>query len=300
MKKYLIKNNQIMELSKFSLSITHAIQQLCSGQDYICTGDGKDAVTGEIFNWVMLNDGHGTNSCINFIRAIPVEKKSEFMGTENPIIALVQHIDESGCVNIGESSGATAIIVKIYSDRAICINCGDSQFLVFKNDELIHISKEHNGKNEKEKERIIGLGHRFIPAKSIKVISETKMMQVYSEYAVFNNKDCLGTSQALGHNSKTGYAPDTFIVNFEKDSSYRIILGSDGVFDLTMLDNENDISRLRTNTSQEICDWIVGRWKQEWIGILEETNAFKFSYPNEQMDDVSVSVIQITPLITSV
>jgi len=296
MKKKNNKNQimaQIIEQPTFSVSVTTAIEQLRSGQDYICKGNGKDVFTGELFSWVMLNDGHGTDSCINFIRSIPEEKKSEIMGTEEPIHTLVQHIEQSAGISIYESSGATAIIVKIYADRAICINCGDSQFLVFKNEELIHISKEHNSNNEKEKERIIGLGHRFIPSKGIKVISETEMIQVYAEYAIFHEKDQLGTTQALGHNSKTGYAPDTFIVNFEKDSSYRIMLGSDGIFDMTMLDNPNDILKMRTNTSQEICDWIVGRWKQEWIGIVDGIEQFKFSYSNEHMDDVSVSVIEI-------
>jgi hypothetical protein len=293
-------NNQIMAQfineQKFSVSITSAIEQLRSGQDYVCSGNGKDVITGETFNWVMLNDGHGTDSCINFIRNIPEETKSEFMGKEDPILALVQHIDESGCVEKSESSGATAVIVKIYADRAICINCGDSQFLVFKNEDLIHISKEHTGSNENEKERIIGLGHRFVPCKSIAVISEKEMMQTYAEYAVFYDKDFLGTTQALGHNSKTGYAPDTFIINFEEGSSYRIMLGSDGVFDLTMLYNQNDIFNLRTKTSQEICDWIVGRWKQEWTGLVDGMEHFKFSYSNEQMDDVSVSVVEIKPI----
>jgi serine/threonine protein phosphatase PrpC len=296
MKKKNNKNQimaQIIEQPTFSVSVTTAIEQLRSGQDYICKGNGKDVFTGELFSWVMLNDGHGTDSCINFIRSIPEEKKSEIMGTEEPIHTLVQHIEQSAGISIYESSGATAIIVKIYADRAICINCGDSQFLVFKNEELIHISKEHTSNNEKEKERIIGLGHRFIPSKGIKVISETEMIQVYAEYAIFHEKDQLGTTQALGHNSKTGYAPDTFIVNFEKDSSYRIMLGSDGIFDMTMLDNPNDILKMRTNTSQEICDWIVGRWKQEWIGIVDGIEQFKFSYSNEHMDDVSVSVIEI-------
>jgi serine/threonine protein phosphatase PrpC len=276
--------------------ISGKVEQLSSGQDYICEGDGIDAVTGESVHWVMLNDGHGTDSCINFIRSTPTETKSELICSADPVNRLAKYIDESHCVKPWESSGATVVIVKCYSDRIECINAGDSQFLIFKDGELIHISEEHNCSNEKEKERLVALNKEitFDPSVTIKVVSETELTNVYSGYVKFSAGNLLATTQALGHNSKTGYAPYHHVVMIEPESSYRIVMGSDGVFDMTMMDNAVDIEFLKTKTADEICDKAVGRWLQEWIGIMPDGSRPKFSFTRKQSDDVSAVVLDIT------
>ena len=285
-------SNFISEQSH-SILITSAIEQMCKGQDYICNGDGKDAITGDPFQWVMLNDGHGSNSCINFIRSIPDLKKSELIGHPDPIASLVHCIEESGCVGQYESSGATAVIMKKYSDRVECINCGDSQFIVFKNNELIHISKEHNFKNQSERARLFEKGIGFEPSKTVKFLGNGKLMGDYTEYAILSYNNRLACTQALGHNSKTGYAPDKFVLNFESGTTYRILMGSDGLFDMMMLDNPTDVNILQTKNSQELCDFVVSRWLQEWEAEMPDGRITRFKYSREECDDVSVAIIDI-------
>jgi serine/threonine protein phosphatase PrpC len=285
-----------------SLAMSFALRQFRSGQDYISNGTGNDVESGESFQWVMLNDGHGTDSCINFIRNIPTDKKSELIGQPEPVTAIAKFIDDSKCVsidetrNIDESSGATLVILKCYNDRAVLITSGDSQGMVFKNGELVHITKEHNGLNDSEVKRLSDLGVRFAPSKNIKVVSETVLTEVPALYAVFKYNNHLATTQALGHNSKTGYAPDVTIIPFEENSVYKFVLGSDGLFDMMMLDNDSDIQKLKTKTCQDICDWAVSRWLQVWSPHVEDSPD-KFSYSSEHCDDVSVAVIDVSPKI---
>jgi serine/threonine protein phosphatase PrpC len=277
----------------FPIHISTATAQLCKGQDYVCSGHGTSSETGETFEWVMLNDGHGTNSCINFIRSIPQEKKSELIGSPDPIQRLAAYIDDSGCVQTYELSGATAVIIKLYKDRAECINCGDSQFIIFKDEELIHVSKEHNSYNEEERARMLNLGITFHSSTNIKVVSETTIASVPSEYAIFNNGIMLACTQALGHNSKTGYDPSVFLLHLEEDVSYRFVMGSDGLFDMVMMDNPHDMEKLKTASCGDICDWASARWQQEWDAHSSTRGHIKIKYDSHDCDDVSVAVINV-------
>jgi serine/threonine protein phosphatase PrpC len=279
------------------IEITSAIEQLCKGQDYTCSGESVDPISGEKFHWTMLNDGHGTNSCINFIRKIPQEKKSSLISSTTPVETLAKYIDESNCIRLYESSGATVIIVKIYKNRAECFMSGDSQLIIFKNSEIVHISNPHNCKDPTERERMKNKGYTFCPTTNIKVISESRMTMEHGEYVLFKNNNKLACTQALGHNSITGYNPAKFSIPLEKEISYRFVLGSDGLFDMLILDNPDDIKFLRTETSKNICDKATKRWLQEWEAIdLENMENYKFSYEKSQCDDVSVTTVDIKPI----
>ena len=268
-------------------------------QDHVCAGKGLDEGTGEIFDWVMLNDGHGTDACIREIRGISNEKMSTYMGKIDPVAALVGHIEDSGCVRAAsvfktrESSGATAVIVKCYADRVRCITVGDSQVLIFKDGNILHVTAEHNCSNESERARVQALGYRFIKSSGIKVVSETMMVQTTAEYMDMGDGNTLATTQALGHNGLTGYAPSVYDFPFEEGSSYKVVLGSDGMFDMVMLDNENDVGVLKSKSSSEICDWTVSRWLQKWYATLPSGKETSFNYTPAQCDDVSVATVEI-------
>lgn len=278
--------------------MSHTVEQMTrKGQDYVCQGNSDDSITEEKFQWIMLNDGHGTDTCIKFIRSISQEKKNELISRTDPIEALTAHIDRTAFISKHESSGATCVIVKCYKDRVECISVGDSQFLVFKNGELIYVSKEHNCQNEAERQRLINMGYKFTQSQSIKLLSETTMTGIESGYAVFLDNTQLACTQALGHNSKTGYCPETYTFPLTQNDTYRVTLGSDGVFDMTMMENEQDIQYLATKTSQEICDKTVSRWLQEWVAHLPGKEPVKLKYTRDQGDDVSVGLVELTPIV---
>jgi len=280
------------------ISMSHAVEQMTvKGQDYVCQGTGSNPITGEKFQWIMLNDGHGANTCINYIRSIPQEKKDELISSPEPIEALATNIDRMAFISRYESSGATCVIVKCFPTRVECISAGDSQFLVFKNGELIYTSKEHNCQNEAERQRLTEKGNSFIPSQNIKLLSEKTMTMMESGYAYFPDGTQLACTQALGHNSKTGYLPETYEFPLVPGDTYRVVLGSDGVFDMTMLDNSQDIQDLLTNTSRELCSKTVSRWLQEWEAHLPDKEPQKFKFQRDQCDDVSVATVDIAPLL---
>ena len=103
----------------------------------------------------------------------------------------------------------------------------------------------------------------------------------------------LATTQALGHNGLTGYNPLVYDFAFEEGSSYKVVLGSDGMFDMVMLDNENDVGMLNSKSSSEICDWTVSRWLQTWYATLPSGKETSFNYTPQHCDDVSVATVEI-------
>ena len=268
---------------------------MASGQDYVCTGTGVDAETGESFEYIMLNDGHGSDFCINFIRGMSPEEKSECIGSPDPIRALVAKIDGSYCVPMKRSSGATAVILKSYTNRGEVITCGDSQAVIFKDGEVIHITQEHNFTNQEERVRVTASGRNFfITSSNIRVASDTEMEMSQTEYLSFPGGSMLACTQALGHNSITGYAPSSFKFTYEQYSSYKVVLASDGVFDIMIPGCNNDMQVLCEKTSQEICDWTVARWLQVWRFKKPSGEYDSFRYSREHCDDVSVAVARIT------
>jgi serine/threonine protein phosphatase PrpC len=279
-----------------SATLSFAVEQMDKGQDYVCSGAGTDVLTGESFQWMMLTDGHGTHSCIEFIRSIPTEKKSELLGQAEPVQAMAEFIDASGSVGLWEETGSTVVIVKIYADRAVGISSGDSQFIAFKNDHLEHVSPEHNCKNEAERTRIAGRIRGYEASSNIQIVEETVLAPMVSEYALFKPIGKLASTQALGHNSRTGYAPHVHVVSFEPGSKYRFVLGSDGLFDMMMLSHQPDVEKLASLSSQGICDWTVARWLQLWTARIPDKPDQAFRYQKKNCDDVSVGVIDIEPM----
>jgi serine/threonine protein phosphatase PrpC len=288
-------------MSQFTFEPSHtiatdfAIQQMASGQDYVCTGTGVDSETGESFDYTMLNDGHGGDFCINYIRGMSANEKAECIGSPDPIRALVAKIDGSGCVPIYKSSGATAVILKCYADRAQVITCGDSQAVIFKDGAVMHITQEHNSTHQEERVRVTASGKNyFVQSSNVRLVSDTEMELVQAEYLSFPNGSMLACTQALGHNSITGYAPASFTFVYQQGVSYKVVLASDGVFDMMIPESENDMEMLRKSTSQEICDWTVARWLQEWRYKDHNGNWNRQQYKRENCDDVSVAIARIT------
>jgi serine/threonine protein phosphatase PrpC len=281
------------------LDITLKISQLSKKQDFIISEQSFDKNTGELFNWVVVFDGHGSNDCINFIREIPIQDMIEFIISDNPIENLSDYINKN--LELDFCSGSTMCLIKFYSNRIICINCGDSQAAIYKNGKLEFISEEHNFKNEKEKIRL-GDNVNYLPSADIKIEDKNTLISVYSEYIEWEdqNNTKLSCSQCLGHNGITGCVPDIVIIPITKRDRYKVILGSDGLWDMVMKDNEEDISQLYEMDAEKIMNQTVERWLQPWnmIDRLNNNSIIHHSkYKPYQCDDIAVVVVDIIPII---
>jgi len=91
--------------------------------------------------------------------------------------------------------------------------------------------------------------------------------------------------------------PETYEFPLAPNETYRVVLGSDGLYDMTMMENVQDIQDILTKTSQEICNKTVSRWLQEWEAHMPNKAPQKLKYPRHQCDDVSVAVVDIVPLL---
>ena len=281
-----------------ALDINTRINQLSKGQDYIITDQSIDLETGEVFNWAAVFDGHGSNECIDFIRKIPSSTMNDFIVSNTPIQLLAQHINTN--LTTIQSSGSTMCLVKFYRDRIECYNCGDSQVVVYRNGNIKFISKEHNYLNKNERNRVSD-DVTFIPSMNIKMTDKDTLVSVYSEYIEWNDDlTRLACSQSLGHNGVTGCAPDRTIIPIDPNDNYKVIIGSDGLWDMTMMDDKHEMTELYYMDAEDIMKQTTDRWLQTWKMqdlLNNDTKIHYCSYQPRQCDDISVVVADIIPII---
>jgi len=280
------------------LDINAKVKQLSKGQDYIMTDQTIDMETGEVFSWAAVFDGHGSNDCIDFIRQIPSAIINDIVVSKKPVQELAKYINDN--LKLTHASGSTMCLVKFYRNRIECINCGDSQVVVFRNGSIKFISKEHNFSNKNERNRLEGKA-KFIPSMNIKMADYDTLISVYSEYILWND-DCtqLACTQALGHNGVTGYAPDRTIIPIDPNDTYKIIIGSDGLWDMIMMDNKDDMNELYYMDADDIMEQTTQRWLQQWKMqdvLNRDCSIHHYSYQPKQCDDIAVVVADIIPIM---
>jgi len=281
------------------IDINTKLTQLSKKQDFIISEQAIDKNTGELFSWIVVFDGHGSNECINFIRQIPIEDMIEFIISDNPIENLSEYIDNN--LVLESSSGSTMCLIKIYLNRIICINCGDSQADIYKNGKIEFITEEHNYKNEKEKLRLEN-NVNYLPSSNIQIEDNNTLISVYSEYIEWEGENYtkLACSQCLGHDGITGCVPDTVIIPITNGDRFKVILGSDGLWDMIMKDNEEEIGELYGMNAEQIMNKVVDRWLQPWNMIDRVNNNPIINYAKYkpyQCDDIAIVVADIIPII---
>lgn len=284
-----------------AISITESLEQMDKGQDQTYSGVFRDEETDEEGQWGLITDGHGTNKCIDFLRSIPQTTLNEIVGSKTPVENLAAHINRNASIPIHESSGATMCLAKVYKDRVMVINCGDSQACVYKNGEQVFLSEEHTCSNEKERQRLEKMGIKYQPSGNIEVVAETKLCGVSSQYAVFPPNFTLASTQSLGHNGRTGYDPDVTMIPYEPGDTIQVVIGSDGFWDMIIKGNNSEMNSFASKTSDELLKFSVGRWLQEWEMYRDKTTKIfhKCAYTRNQCDDVSVVKIDIIPITTN-
>ena len=274
------------------------VKQLCKGQDATFYGHAVDDETGEEFDWSMCCDGHGTNSCIDAIRSIPPKTMNKMIASREPVQQFAQYLLRTRSVSPGEQSGSTMCLVKCFSNRIVCINCGDSQTTVYKNGERVHITKVHNWSNADERTRVSNMRGRFTKSNSFELVTDQHMRQSYCEYANFICGLIISCTQALGHNSASGYEPDVVVIPYNSTDRLRVVSGSDGIWDMVIENNVDDTNALRDLSCEQILDRYVNRWTQEWDMEDPATGNLERSiFGPREYDDVSVIVMDIVPIM---
>jgi serine/threonine protein phosphatase PrpC len=289
-----------------SVNISEHVEQMTrKGQDETYSGHCLDKTTGKPKHWAMVTDGHGSNNVINCLRDIKrTGRMADFIAGDEPAEKLSEYITQTLGRYDSYKSGATMCLVECYPDHIKITNMGDSQAVVFINGKIVHISEEHIPKYLMERALLSPKHVRYTQTPSMKIVSPTEMRGIQSEYVVFTNGTEIAMTRALGHCGITGKTPDVKTVPIKETDVIKIVLGSDGLFDMIIKDEnemlcENDVTLLCSMSGEEILTQTVNRWLQPW-------DIYTFAEPTKKQgpqtftrtscDDVSVVVINMNPL----
>lgn len=289
--------NKFIKKSKVEIET----QLLGKRQDYINSGSGYDN-NGEYLFWILVLDGHGSDQCINFLKTYEWE---EIILREPDIVKYInnQFIKFMKIGYVFSRSGSTFSLVKIYKERIVTTNVGDSQISVFVNNDLLYLNEKHNLSNIKEKERVQTILNPHEPVSYYpdhKIASENKLVYTTKEfYCNYINGLTITMTQSLGHNNFLECFPDVKTVDYDSENDkVKVIIGSDGFWDMISLDkihnNFSDKEDLLNFDVDELMYKVVERWNKTWDyddidvekGLVKSSG--KLSLTN--IDDVSIGI----------
>lgn len=233
-------------------------------------------------------DGHGRNETIHAIDKMPLE---EIAKLQYPLAEILRLLDVrarelvKSNKNGLNSTGSTYILTRVYANRMVINYCGDSEVMVFKNGVKVLETIPHNVYNPTEMTRIQAICHLNTPEKGgdLSLLSKDTITMVESNRLklhnpnTFEHENTLAPTMALGHNRLTGYdfvdgvegaIPD-YIVEFDETDEIVLVQGTDGLWDMVIKDDPDDINDLLTLDAVELVKKYRDRWFQTWNYIVD-------------------------------
>jgi serine/threonine protein phosphatase PrpC len=282
--------------------------QLGKKQDELFQGRSIDRKTGESYSYGIIADGHGSTSGFEVMRSIMQNHLDAILESENPHLVIQEQIEiirNSYWSIFGENmrrifemsqAGSTFIRVKLYANRVECFSIGDSEVYVLKNDAIAYHNPVHNWANENERNRLLNRKDITVstrPSVRYEIINPNTIKPVPSAQIRFDYNHLFVPSQSLGHNGITEFAPERCIIDYnEHTDSIKVVLGSDGLWDLFMPSHDEDYARLKTFNGEQLADLAEMRWKQMWNVYNGEDDIIQESYFEPgTYDDISVITI---------
>jgi serine/threonine protein phosphatase PrpC len=289
-----------------SVKIETAIRQLYKAQDRVEVCEGVDQTSGESFKAVALCDGHGSNTVPDMIPQFIAPAAT----ASSPCIELQRLVCAAKRLSI-EQSGSTAIFAKVYNDRIMVEAVGDSTVFIleWQDDaqewQRVWTNESHKWDNPVERARLIQKNPMFTveQSSSIRVVSPEAMCHADATYVVLRGTlRKLATTQAIGHDDIYGVSPSRTVVPLLQGRKYKVIGGSDGVFDMLANDSADEMNAIYKMSATEIANLAESRWNQEWYPVHAHDPTYRgfakrqFTKPSEK-DDVSSFVIDIDPTV---
>lgn len=295
------------------------VLQLCKKQDEIYQGNAVNSVTNEPYIYGIMIDGHGNDIGVNDIRRVIQEHLAEILEAENPHdfiqeqleILKKEHIEnlpqnvfysvaQSRLLNQLARSGSTFLMTKFYKNRIETFSIGDSEIYVIKNDEIAYHNPIHDWSNTAEQIRLFQRRDISIFPRldygSFAINPTTIAIKPF--YMIrYNSIHSFVPTQALGHEGITEFAPERQTIYYDDETDkIKIVLASDGLWDVFTPDHPDDLHNMKTLNGEELADLAEQRWKQEWFlakspQTPEELYGTKSSYDAKSYDDVSVITI---------
>jgi serine/threonine protein phosphatase PrpC len=313
----------------YSAQISKKVIQLCKKQDDAYEGIHINPLTGEKYQYGIIIDGHGYDYTVAVIRDILEEEMKVILNSENPHLEIQSRIEEKykhRMTNLQEniysretkqdieysmySSGTTFLLCKLYENRIEIFSIGDSEAYVYINDNLAYHNPVHNWDNKDERDRLLArpdIHIRPVFSSVPRIISPTKAGFTkstcieYIDAITGNLLTKLVPTQSLGHNSITQFLPERFTIPIQESDKIKIVLASDGLWDVFCPEHPDDHSTLLELDANELANLAESRWIQEWevaIDISEPDVVYdtKSKYPENSYDDVAVITFSRIPI----
>jgi len=263
------------------ISVDLCVRGLAKNQDVAF--NGKSELKGELFDYGIILDGHGSDEFISFMRKMDW---LSIVSCDDPW-EMIHPILIENCYLKG---GSTLIIMRAFATRIDVLSVGDSSILIHKNSDLVYMNEKHTHSNSREQERLkSNPQYRGLkkPFNYIPIIRNSHEMQAKRGYYNYFGEDFdprqnqIAMTQALGHKNITGYDPERHIEYFEDTDDINIVMGSDGLFDMLLLektvnktpelnpseleDIQKDYIDILTMSASELVEKAEKRWKKDWI-----------------------------------
>ena len=196
-------------------------------------------------SYMALFDGHGGNSCSNFLRDnlhnYIIKNENLLKDTEKSIIESFEKAEDDFINNIAikenDKSGSCALVCLIIDNNLYIANCGDSHAIISINSgkEIKLLNSIHRPNNIKEKERIIKNGGSIYIRNSIMRIIPGRL----SVSRAFGDKDAKLNDYGENNNILI-CTPEVVNINLRNQKVDFLIMGCDGIFEY--LTNEDCVS----------------------------------------------------------
>jgi serine/threonine protein phosphatase PrpC len=175
------------------------------------------------------------------------------------------------------------------------MNSGDSQTAVFIEDDLVYINTPHTMDNIAEVERVKQvIPHHYVLQVPKYVISTvSSMKKAETTYIVYSEPErmCMVT-QSLGHLQILPCDPEVKIVEYKQHQNIVVFVGTDGFFDMTVLDDVNEVMDMKNKSAFECATKVEQRWaKQDWQIDGEKEGG---GFDEKNRDDIGVGKLTLT------
>lgn len=284
-------------------STSFAVEPNCSNQDFatiIPSGENT---------WMIIIDGHGKHRVSlppNAPDLITWLKQYEWTTliekctgqTFDPIGIIIDEIENAYVSTAG--IGATISIACVSPRNVKMWWRGDSMIKLYEDGFVVASTYNWTIQDNPEKERLNKQGIQFKIEHShqIKALNDTQMTMVYNPYFIFSPrtspvKDKINMTQVIGHDGVTGVCNNFTSYTFLQEKNYKLVGGSDGLWDV-MSDTNTD----RIWMSSQITDaaQLVGkaleRWRQPWEYVWRGVPSGSTEVMNDR-DDVCAATVHI-------
>jgi serine/threonine protein phosphatase PrpC len=208
---------------------------------------------------------------------------------------------------LGETigDGATLSIARL-TDRELQLTwLGDSSMRLFADGRDCWRTADHTVRSDDEVEAARRLGCRVSEDHwDLKVLTPTRatlvpMLQLHLGPKADGGAERVNVTRALGHRRKGGRTlrsdPSAHVVHLDPGRDYRLVMGTDGLWDVMCAEDDAWIARPGT-TAELLCEKARERWAQEWVYRHPASTSTGASSPRDtrttmpQGDDVAVVV----------